>query len=83
MRLFKLQRNVDVSGVSGVGIVAEGVVFDDGGVALRWLSDTPCTNVYRSLADVRKVHGHDGCTKVVWLCADVKLKTRKKSAKSA
>ena len=38
MRLFKLQRKVDCSGVSGTGVVAEGVEFDDGQVALRWLT---------------------------------------------
>jgi hypothetical protein len=35
MRLFLLIRNEDVSGVSGTGIVAEGVEFSDGTVAMR------------------------------------------------
>lgn len=37
MRTFVLRRNEDISGVSGVGIVAEGIEFSDGVVALRWL----------------------------------------------
>src|SRR4051794_16547249 len=34
---FELHRDQDISGVSGVGVVAEGVAFTDGTVALRWL----------------------------------------------
>lgn len=38
MRRFVFQRNEDVSGTSGTGIVAEGVQFTDGTVAVRWRS---------------------------------------------
>ena len=38
MRRFYMQRNKDVSGLSGTGIVAEGVVFTNGFVALTWLT---------------------------------------------
>jgi hypothetical protein len=67
MRLFRLHRIEDVSGVSGIGIVAEGVVFSDGTVALRWLTETSSTAVYDSIEDARAVHGHDGKTEIVWL----------------
>ena len=40
-RAFVLQRNEDETGVSGTGIVAEGVEFSDGTVALRWTSAWP------------------------------------------
>lgn len=36
MEIFELVRNNDVTGISGVGVVAEGVIFSDGTVALRW-----------------------------------------------
>jgi hypothetical protein len=43
MRLFRLERTEDASGVSGIGKVAEGVVFDDGTVVLRWLTEVKST----------------------------------------
>jgi len=61
-----LSRHEDPTGTSGNGLVAEGVVFTDGATVLRWLSNTPSTVVYSCLADVIKVHGHDGRTVVVW-----------------
>jgi hypothetical protein len=66
MRAFHLHRRVDHSGVSGTGCVAEGVVFTDGSVVLRWRSATASTVVYGTLADVQAVHGHQGDTEIVW-----------------
>lgn len=67
MRRFVLQRTVDLTGVSGVGNVAEGVVFSDGAAVLRWTSQTPSTVLYDSLEDLAAVHLHHGLTKIVWL----------------
>lgn len=66
-RRFLLKRNEDVSGVSGVGFVAEGCEFADGTVAMRWLTkDKPVsTALYSSLSDVEAIHGHGGATVVV------------------
>lgn len=65
---FILQRDEDVTGVSGTGIVAEGVYFTDGTAALRWKSDWPTSVVFheRGIESVRAVHGHDGKTRVIW-----------------
>ena len=38
MRPFWLQRVEDESGVSGVGLVAEGVLFSNGWCSLTWLT---------------------------------------------
>ena len=65
MRAFHLLRLDDVSGVSGTGRVAEGVVFSNGLVALTWLSPYPTVAVYPSAAAVEAIHGHDGRTLVV------------------
>lgn len=65
-RPFVLRRGEDVSGVSGCGDVAEGVVFTDGTVALRWRSETASTVLWGSLDDAIAVHGHDGRTRVVF-----------------
>jgi hypothetical protein len=69
MRRFELHRTEDVSGVSGTGVVAQGVEFDDGVCALRWLTDWPTSVVFhdRGADAVEHVHGHNGRTEVVWL----------------
>lgn len=38
MRRFVLERSEDLTGTSGVGVVAEGVVFSNGHVAYSWIS---------------------------------------------
>ena len=45
-------RHSDPSGISGVGLVAYGVQFDDGHVAVRWVSESPSTSLWDSLADL-------------------------------
>jgi hypothetical protein len=66
-RRFDLIRSADPSGISGVGRVAEGVMFSDGAVVLRWAGETPSTVVWASLEDAMKVHGHNGATQAVFL----------------
>jgi hypothetical protein len=67
LRPFTLRRHVDVSGVSGTGDVAEGVVFTDGSVALRWRGDHPATSIWDAgLTSMLAVHGHDGTSAVEW-----------------
>lgn len=67
MRRFVLIRHHDVTGASGTGIVAEGIEFSDGTVAVRWPSSHPTTSVWQDVNDVRVIHGHTGCTVVRWL----------------
>lgn len=68
-RRFFLQRNTDVTGVSGVGVVVEGVEFADGTVAMRWLDKgkPQSTVLHESIGAVEAIHGHDGATHVVWI----------------
>lgn len=67
MRRFHLQRDTDVSGVSGTGKVAEGVLFSDGAVALRWVTgDYRSTVCWCSIRGVEAIHGHGGATRIVW-----------------
>lgn len=67
MRTFRLIRTVDVTGISGTGVVAEGVIFQDGETVVRWLSITPSTNIYKNIEEVLKVHGHGDATSVEFL----------------
>lgn len=64
MQTFVLNRIRDISGVSGTGIVAEGIVFSNGRVVLCWVGETPSINIYNDLASVNIVHGHRGATQI-------------------
>ncbi len=69
MRLYHLCRKEDISGTSGTGHVADVAEFDDGTVVVRWMRDrnaagVSSTTVFNSLADLLKVHGHEGRTDV-------------------
>lgn len=66
---FALNRAHDPSGVSGVGVVATGVVWPDGRAAMRWTGATPPTghdqcvrqlNLFDDVAEIAAVHGHGG-----------------------
>lgn len=67
LRRFYLQRTVDESGISGTGVVAEGVVYSSGWVAVRWRTATPGLTFFPSIEDLIGVHGHQGKTEVVFL----------------
>ena len=70
MRCFELHRAVDHSGISGTGIVAEGCVFRDGTVVVRWLpaaAAEPTTVVHPSIGNVQALHGHGGSTTIAWV----------------
>ena len=66
MRRFHLDRHDDLTGVSGTGIVAQGVQFDNGKVALTWLTERSSVTIYDSLIDLEAVHLHHGATSLVW-----------------
>ena len=65
MRLFRLFRERDVTGCSGVGLVAECVVFSNGRCAVSFLpgkAGISSVQVYDSLDDAVRLHGHGGLT---------------------
>lgn len=73
MRIGKVVRYVDFSGMSGVGVVAEVAEFSDGTVAMRWLETgsaqpgvRPTTVIHESIDSVMALHGHDGATQIEW-----------------
>ena len=67
MKRFLLQRDQDISGVSGTGVVAEGVQFTDGRTVLRWLTGTASSGFYDSIDDLEEIHGHGGNSWINWL----------------
>lgn len=66
-RRFVLVRHEDVSGVSGTGVVAEGVEFQNGMCALSFSSPFPHVNTYVNARVMQEVHGHGGATEIVFL----------------
>lgn len=66
MRTFHLHRDEDASGVSGTGIVTEGVEFSDGTCVMRWLGQTGSTGVYSNIDELVLIHGHQGRTVAVF-----------------
>lgn len=67
IKRFLLNRDHDVSGVSGTGIVAEGILFSDGSCVIHWLGEFPTTTPHPNLKSVIGVHGHNGNTQIVWI----------------
>jgi hypothetical protein len=67
VRAFELVRDEDPSGVSGTGVVAEGVQFQNGKVVVGWLGMAGVSSVavYDSMEAMYRIHGHEGKTRVV------------------
>jgi hypothetical protein len=71
-RRFWLVRDADVSGVSGTGIVAEGIRFSDDRIVLNWFFSAnegmghAGLAIYDNIADCLKIHGHGGATRIEW-----------------
>lgn len=70
MVMFELVRYEDVSGVSGTGVIAEGVVFHDGQVAMSWFGQFHTLEILPDLQTVTRIHGHEGRTEVRVLMGD-------------
>lgn len=77
MNTFKVIREVDFTGLSGTGTVAEGVEFSDGSVVMRWLDIDhesenykrgvrPTVVIHESIKSVEALHGHNGATRIEW-----------------
>lgn len=66
-RRFQLYRRDDMSGMSGTGIVAEGIRFRDGFAAYKWLTSPSTLQVAENVHDIQHIHGHNGRTNVRYL----------------
>lgn len=61
-RTFKPVRQEDETGISGVGVVAEGIEFSNGMCALCWLTAMHSVAVYPNVRQLEAIHGHNGRT---------------------
>ena len=55
---------MDDSKVSGIGLVAFGVLMPSGKVVLEWLTEHVSEAIYESLDHCMEIHGHNGHTVV-------------------
>jgi len=70
LRRFYVERDEDVHGKSGTGIVAEGVEFDNGWIAYSWLSPKATVTVTNSISIAEMLHSHGGNAtnaRIVWI----------------
>lgn len=68
MRRFVLVRSEDVTGRSGVGIIAEGCSLTGGSAHLHWMTDWETFVHWPGGVDaILAVHGHEGSTICRWL----------------
>ncbi|MEV6836796.1 hypothetical protein AB0N17_20190 [Streptomyces sp. NPDC051133] len=65
---FFFRRNEDVTGISGEGHIADGVLWPDGTVSLRWRGPHPKIDFCdRGIDTAEFVHGHGGSTQIVFI----------------
>lgn len=68
VKRFQLRRLRDVTGVSGEGVVAQGLEFPDGTAVVRWIvGPYNSTVLWASVSEAVQVHGHDGNTVLEWV----------------
>jgi len=71
VRRFQLERDVDVSGVSGTGTVAFGAQAPDGTCVLWWASGLESTTIYPNMATLLAIHGHGGMTRAIYIDPEI------------
>jgi hypothetical protein len=73
MRRFNVIRKKDISGISGTGLVAEGVEFHDNQVCVSWFGKHQIVEVSKDLDTWKAVHGHGGSTVLEFIDNDLKI----------
>ena len=66
-RRFVFIRDEDETGISGEGLVVEGVRYSDGRCAYRWMTEHQTDQLADSIDKLYAIHGHGGRTRVVFL----------------
>lgn len=71
MRNFWLERTKDDTGISGTGVVAEGVQFSNGKCAMSWLTNLSSVAIYDDMETLEKIHGHGGSTIIIYDLSEI------------
>jgi DNA polymerase-3 subunit epsilon len=66
MKLFKLNRKTDPTGISGTGVVAAGCVLPSGKVVLEWRGPRASITLHENIENVIAIHCHNGATVIEW-----------------
>lgn len=66
-RRFQLVRDEDETGISGTGVVAEGMEFSNGMCAMCWLTAMHSVAVYPNIRQLEAIHGHNGRARITWI----------------
>lgn len=67
MRRFILKRSRDISGISGIGVITEGIQFSSGQCVIAWVTKYKSIAIYESIEELMAIHGHDGKTELQWI----------------
>lgn len=79
IKVFYLFRKEDVSGISGIGIVALGAIFPSGKVELEWIATNHVSwGEFPNIDILKQLHGHEGKTEIIMGDPEDKPKKRKK-----
>jgi hypothetical protein len=65
MKRFYLLRHEDLHGHAGLGVVAEGIIFDNGMGSFMWLSKYITVTTFMNIVDIECLHSHEGRTEVI------------------
>lgn len=66
-RRFHLWRDVDATGASGTGHVADGALWPDGTATVHWRGEDASDVLWLTgIAGIRRRSCHDGLTRIVW-----------------
>jgi len=79
---FFLNRKEDVSGVSGQGVVARGVILPSGHCVMEWLTFTSSIAIYKNINDLMEIHSHGGKTEIIMGDPDDKAKAKRRTRKN-
>lgn len=63
---FYLLRHEDLSGLSGIGVVAVGFVFPNGKIVFQWTTYRSSMEIYENIENLLEIHGHNGKTEVIF-----------------
>jgi len=76
---FYLLRKKDLSGVSGTGVVARGIILESHRAILEWRSiGFETMSIFDNLEQIRTIHGHDGNTEIILGSPPKKLLDKRK-----
>lgn len=67
LKQFYLNRKEDVSGVSGTGIIAQGVIFPSGKVVMEWATSYGSIAIYENINEIQVLHANKGKTELIYI----------------